>query len=32
LVTTGKPTIIGVGYCYQPTPILIARCPNKPFF
>jgi hypothetical protein len=32
LVSSGKPTIIGIGYCYQPTPIMDLRCYNKSFF
>jgi hypothetical protein len=32
LVSGGKPTIIGIGYYYQPTPIINLRCYNKSFF
>jgi hypothetical protein len=32
LVSGGKPTIIVIGYCYQPTPIIDPRCYNKLFF
>jgi hypothetical protein len=32
LVSDGKPNIIGIGYGYQPTPIMDLRCYNKSFF
>jgi hypothetical protein len=32
LVSGGKSTIIDIGYCYQPTPIMDLRCYNKSFF
>jgi hypothetical protein len=32
LVSGGKSTIIGIGYCYQPTPIMDPRCYNKSFY
>jgi hypothetical protein len=32
LVSGGKSIIIGIGYCYQPTPIMDPRCYNKSFF
>jgi hypothetical protein len=32
LVSAGKPTNIGIGYCYQPIPIMDPRCYNRLFF
>jgi hypothetical protein len=31
-VSAGMPTISGIGYCYQPIPIINPRCYDKSFF
>jgi hypothetical protein len=32
LVSAGKPTNIGIGYCYQLISIMDPRCYNRSFF